>query len=115
MTDTVQTPDRTIAEGLDRRLEIAEYIQKHTSTAALCELVAEEAAELAHDASKAARILRGEVPTPNTQEEAYEKMVEEFTDVRVAAFVLGLYMNQEIADAKYERWMRRLKAKEEKE
>lgn len=58
--------------------------------AAMLEQLAEEAAELAKEAIKAARIERGENPTPVTAEEAAENMAEEYTDVVQCAMEIGL-------------------------
>ena len=56
------------------------YFEKLGAAAAL-ELLAEECAELGHAALKRARILRGENPTPESAEEAEEKLREELADV----------------------------------
>lgn len=105
--------DNSIPTRLKKRISNTEYIQKHTSEAALYELLAEEAAELSHAASKMARILRKEVPTPKTPEKAKEEVIEEYTDVRNAAYVLDLFADEDLADYKLARWIKRLTQKED--
>lgn len=60
------------------------YFERLGAAAAL-ELLAEECAELGHAALKRARILRGENPTPESAEEAEEKLREELADVTALA------------------------------
>ena len=87
--------------------------EKLTVPAAL-EQLAEEAAELAQAALKYARILRGENPTPVTETEALQNLIEEKWDVEICLTVLGEKMLLEIAnthlekEAKEERWLHRL-------
>lgn len=57
---------------------------------AMLEQLAEDAAEFAQAALKAARIERGENPTPVTKDEAEKHLIEEYTDVRQCATELGL-------------------------
>lgn len=74
---------------------------------AMLEQLAEEAAELSHAALKLARIIRGENPTPVTEVEAWENVVEEFTDVSMCAFELDVNANVDIWDAKMQRFRER--------
>lgn len=50
---------------------------------ATLELLAEECSELAQAALKYARILRGENPTPVTEDEAVSHLTEEIADVQI--------------------------------
>lgn len=90
-------------------------IAKKLSKAAVLEQMAEEAAELSQAALKYARILRGENPTPVTEQEAEASLREEYADVQVCAAVIGAnygMIHPEIIDAlrsgKMRRWLDRL-------
>lgn len=74
---------------------------------AMLEQLAEEAAELSHAALKLARIIRGENPTPVTEVEAWENVIEEFTDVSMCAFELEVNANMDVWDAKAQRFRER--------
>lgn len=80
---------------------------------AMLEQLAEEATELSHAALKLARIIRGENPTPVTEVEAWENVIEEFTDVSMCAFELDVNANMDIWDAKMQRFRERWVEKEE--
>lgn len=58
--------------------------------AAMLEMLAEEATELAHAALKMARVIRNENPTPVKKKDAAKKVIEEFTDVVQCALELDL-------------------------
>ena len=103
--------DMMNAKVLERERMIR-YIRERTSDAALYELMAEEAAELSHAASKMARILRGEVPTPKTAEKAMEDVVEEFSDLLNVTQTSNVFMNVDISNYKLRRWIERLNEKE---
>lgn len=85
--------------------EMIEKIRSFTSEAARYELLAEEAAELAQAASKCARILRGEVPTPKSLEGAKSHVVQELTDVMVVSDVIGVSTSKNIYAWKLQRWI----------
>lgn len=78
---------------------------------AMYEQLAEEANELAHAAQKMARILRGENPTPVTEEEAMKNLVEEFTDTLQSAIELNLSIDVQLAKEKRERFWERWEKK----
>lgn len=93
-------------------------IAKKLSKAAVLEQLAEEAAELSQAALKYARILRGENPTPVTEQEAVANLREEYADVQVCASVIGAnygLIHPEIIDtlrlSKMRRWLDRLEGK----
>ena len=86
--------------------------EKFVGRAAQFEQLAEEAAELGQAALKQARVLRGENPTPVTNEEAYAKVIEEFTDVIIVGRSLNLFVDEKQIKRKHERWMNRINEKE---
>ena len=79
----------------------------------LCQL-AEEASELAKAALKLRRAYNGTNPTPVTQREAYEALLEEIADVNVCILALELDRGfnfvqvSRIMNEKLERWAGRL-------
>ena len=85
-----------------------ETISSLTKTVTLLDQLAEECTELAHAALKASRIMRGENPTPVNIREAESKLVEEWTDLCLVADVIGLNLDEDIYDAKLNRWTARL-------
>lgn len=100
-------------------MNMEKQINEKLSKAAVMEQMAEEAAELAKAALKYARILRGENPTPVTEQEAIANLREEYADVQVCAAVIGAnygMIHPEIIDAlrlgKMRRWLDRLEGKE---
>lgn len=76
---------------------------------ALLEGLAEEAAELAQVALKAARILRGENPTPADYTKTGKALVEEYTDLRIYAGILNLLIDPHIFSDKKERMVARIR------
>lgn len=85
-----------------------QYIIEHVPAAARIEQLAEEAAELAQAALKLARILRAENPTPVDERVARDRVVEEYTDVHVAAMAAELLADGDIGKRKAARWAGRL-------
>ena len=84
-------------------------IRRDISKADLYEQLAEEAAELAQAANKMARVLRGTNPTPKTEEEARNSLIEEYTDVvNVGTNILDIHPDWLIGDYKLYRWKKRL-------
>ena len=81
----------------------------------LCQL-AEECAELSQAALKLRRTMDGTNPTPVTKEEAWQNFIEEFSDVIGCMKVLRIPSKynkvKEINEYKFERWIRRLEARE---
>ena len=82
---------------------------------AMLEQLAEEASELAQAARKLARVERGENPTPVTENEANDHLVEEFTDVTTCARELGLRADPCIKKHKIDRFYDRLQSWQEKD
>lgn len=89
-------------------------IIKEIGEAAALEQLAEECAELGKAALKLSRILRGENPTPVTEKEARENLIEEMVDVDLCLDVLGLVGDFERYDEKLNRWKARIKEVNEK-
>jgi hypothetical protein len=88
--------------------ECGKEIKQKVSEAALYEQLAEECVELAHAALKLARIKRGENPTPVSAEEAMRAVMEEYTDLRLVAYVLEMGWDIEMFEQKLLRWHKRL-------
>lgn len=85
-------------------------IQKRMSQAALYDILAEEATELAHAALKMSRKLRNESPTPMSMSDITAYVIEEFTDVTLCAKVLDILPDDELMAFKQNRWTERLLA-----
>lgn len=83
-------------------------IMRKTSRVSRIELLAEEAAELAAAASKYARILRDENPTPVNEETAWKILLEEYSDVIGVARTLMIEPSSPLIYEKYHRWVKRL-------
>lgn len=81
------------------------------SKAAIWELLAEEAIELAHAAQKMARLLRGENPlAPGmTKDQIFQNVVEEFNDVLIETDILDVRFVPELYGKKLERFAERCK------
>ena len=90
------------------------FIKELIGEAAVYEQLAEEAAELAKAASKCARILRNENPTPVTWTEAHANLIEEYTDVKVCGNELNLVVDMELYSSKTMRWQHRIEEKNRK-
>jgi len=82
---------------------------------AVLEQLAEECSELAQASLKYARLLRGENPTPKTEQECLESLTEEIADVDLCISELmmeGLVDSNkviDIIDQKDKRWHERLR------
>lgn len=79
---------------------------------ALLEQLAEECSELAQAALKLARLERGENPTPKTEEECVENLLEELGDVNLCMSVVeanrGIHIRCLSVDKKA-RWAQRIR------
>ena len=82
---------------------------------ALLDQLAEECAELGQASLKYARRLRNENPTPKTEQECIDALVEETADVELCLNILivaGIISNEDILkvfERKDNRWLNRLK------
>ena len=74
---------------------------------AMYEMLAEECVELAHEALKMARIIRGENPTPKTEDAVKEHLIEETTDVFLCLAELNLSFDPQIMGNKQRRFEQR--------
>ena len=81
---------------------------------AVLEQLAEECSELAQASLKYARLLRGENPTPKTEQECLEALTEEMADVELCNSLLmgGDYVDfdavMELIEVKDKRWHERI-------
>ena len=86
----------------------------HIGLPAVLEQLAEECAELAQASLKYARLLRGENPTPKTEQECLEALTEEIADVELCINILilggvvGDYEVWKMICNKEDRWRKRL-------
>ena len=87
---------------------ISGIVRDKVSMPALYAMLAEEAAELAHAACKAFRYTEGSNPTPLTSDDIYDMLIEEFSDVALIANILGIHPDEDIMNAKMQRWEERL-------
>lgn len=82
---------------------------------AMMEQLAEECAELGQASLKYARLLRGENPTPKTEQECLEALTEEMADVCLCmnlimfAGVAGTETVEHITAEKFARWHDRIR------
>lgn len=79
-------------------------IKEELSEAAIYEQLAEECTELAHACLKKARKLRGENPIRMQEDEIDDKIVEEYTDVRLVSKLLNIDIDQGLYCKKFDRW-----------
>ena len=88
---------------------------------AVLEQLAEECSELAQASLKYARLLRGENPTPKTEQECLEALTEEMADVELCNSLLmgGDYVDfdavMELIEVKDKRWHERLRERRNEE
>lgn len=82
-------------------------IRHNVNEAAIYEQLAEECTELAKEALKKARKLRGENYTPLNMEEIDISLKEELSDVQLCSMVLGLHPDTKIIMYKLNRWIDR--------
>ena len=73
--------------------------------------LAEEAAELSQAALKLRRVIEGTNPTPKTREDAFGSLIEEYSDVVSCCRELNILPAEIIIAGKKERWINRLKEK----
>jgi len=82
---------------------------------AVLEMLGEEGAEMTHASLKWARQLRGENPTPKTEEECREALTEEVADVMlcirliIEGYVIDPDKVNDIVEEKMLRWHERLR------
>lgn len=89
-----------------------EYISTHLSRCEILAQLAEDAAELSQAALKMRRALSGVNPTPVTEAEAWDNLVEEHADVSLCLCTLFTMQDIErantIVEEKSARWRKRL-------
>lgn len=85
---------------------------------AVLEMLGEEGAEMTHASLKWARQLRGENPTPKTEQECLEALTEEVADVTLCIrliienYVIDPDRVNDIVEEKMQRWRERLNGAE---
>jgi len=88
---------------------------------AMLEMLGEEGAEMTHACLKFARCLRGENPTPKTEQECLEALTEEVADVTlcirliIEGYVIDPDKVNDIVEEKMQRWRERLEAHHEEQ
>ena len=82
------------------------YMRDKIGDAAMYEQLAEECAELGQASLKMARILRGENPTPMTEDEASAMGLEEAADVLNCMNEVGIFDRPELAQIAHEKLKR---------
>ena len=92
-------------------IPIVEELTRSVPMKDICVMLAEEASELAQAASKMYRQDSDAIPTPIEYDEAMKKLIEEYTDVIVAASVMRLQPSSLIFEQKAERWLDRIAEK----
>lgn len=104
-----------IIDRIREEVILSKNVKKSLSLECLLENLAEECCELSHASLKLARIMRDENPTPVTEEEAYENLKEEVTDVFLILDILGpLYSSDEkLYYDKLKRWSKRIENSKE--
>lgn len=91
-----------------------EYIRSKVPTAELYAALAEEAAELAQAALKYRRTITKDNPTPKTEEEALQSLLEELADINTCLTAINFSAEQymemwEMQQKKIDRWAHRLR------
>lgn len=86
-----------------------DIIQKNVTLRELYECLAEEASKLAQASLKMIRLDSKGNPTDKTVEEAYDNLIEEYTDVyNIAERLLELKPDDELSYEKLKRWANRI-------
>lgn len=99
------------SDDLEELRQYVQIIRDKTTIAGRLSQLAEEAAELSAAASKAARVIRGESPTPCTLDECIEQVHEEIADVTTCMAVMHVNFEDNIEPIscyKLKRWAMRL-------
>lgn len=85
---------------------------------AILEQLAEECTELAKAALKLSRVMRKENPTPVTENDAFDNLVEEIGDVRLLSKVTDFMYDgidtKDLEQYKLQRWKNRIKTGDQK-
>lgn len=87
---------------------IRQYYKDRDGLATLYDCLAEELVELAKEALKMSRVMRGINPTPISLDEAKNNFDEEYNDVRLVMKVLGYPEDEYLQGKKLDRWFRRI-------
>lgn len=114
-TEPIDWDAMTLEINGKARADALREIRGTVTQAALYELLAEEATELAHAALKLARLIRGENPVRSdlTKAACRQAMYEEYNDVLLTARVAGIHSAPTRQTKKLLRWLRRLHGENE--
>lgn len=91
-------------------------IMERIGLPAMMEMLGEEGAEMTHACLKFARCLRGENPTPKTEKECRDALVEEVADVQLVIDLLtvsGIIDNAKVRSRMMQKLLRWLDRMEE--
>lgn len=92
------------------------YIKQNIPIEDLYNCLAEEAAELAHAASKMVRALRGINPVSKTVQEIHKNLIEEYTDLFLIAYnMLDLDADSRRMEGKLCEWAERIEKRQLKD
>ena len=91
------------------KIEMKQKLLGVLPKAAIYEQLAEECAELSKAALKRARQLRGDNPTPVTENEARSMLREEAGDVKCCLYLLDEEFTPCDSESKMSRWLNRLR------
>lgn len=89
--------------------EVHRDILNEIGEPAVLEQFAEEASKLSAAALKLSKILRGENPTPCSEEEAVEDLIDAFSAFRICEYVVTYAPKPELCDKKMAQWIKRIK------
>lgn len=90
-----------------------EYVRRNVPKAAVWEQLAEELGEMQHHAIKAARVLRGNNPTPCHLQDEMLECEKELGDVLNCVRLLELHYDETEMKLKMIRWWKRIKDSQE--
>ena len=109
--DFCPVPDIPGVCRFEEREVTMDKIKNYLPDAEILAQLAEEAAELSQAALKLRRVIDGTNPTPKTREDAFGSLIEEYSDVVSCCRELNILPAEIIIAGKKERWINRLKEK----
>ena len=109
--DFCPVPDIPGVCRFEEREITMDKIKNYIPDAEILAQLAEEASELSQAALKLRRVIDGTNPTPKTREDAFGSLIEEYSDVVSCCRELNILPAEIIIAGKKERWVNRLKEK----
>ena len=109
--DFCPVPDIPGVCRFEERAVTMDKIKNYLPDEEILAQLAEEAAELSQAALKLRRVIDGTNPTPKTREDAFGSLIEEYSDVVSCCRELNILPAEIIIAGKKERWINRLKEK----